>query len=247
MSRDDQPPMLDAHAHIAPDVTGPQLAALGNTVVFAVTRSIAEARQVAGRSDPGIIWGIGVHPGVPAALDDYDEETFAKALPYFALIGEIGLDRRGDLQQQQAVLDSILGACHQQPVVLSMHSTGRTAQLIEVLTANPHPGAILHWFNGTADQIDAAVGLGAHFSVNAAMDPATIAAIPPERLLTETDFPSSRKRTQASKPGNVQAAEQLIADIHEVDARTLVAKNLSRLLDVTGTSERIPAFRRLLP
>jgi len=230
--------MLDAHAHIAPDVTGPQLAALGSTVVFAVTRSIAEARQVARRTDPGIVWGLGVHPGVPAALDNYDEDTFAKALPYFGLVGEVGLDRRGSLSQQRAVLDSILTVCQHQPVLLSLHSTGRTAQLLEALTATPHPGAILHWFTGTVEQVDAAVALGAHFSVNAAMDPTLIAAIPPERLLTETDFPSSRKRTQAKKPGDVQAAERLIADIHEIEARTLVAKNLSRLLTSMGTDAR---------
>jgi TatD DNase family protein len=236
--------MLDAHAHIAPDVTGPQLAALGNTVVFAVTRSIAEARQVARRDDPGIVWGLGVHPGVSAALDDYDEVTFAKALPYFGLVGEVGLDRRGNLTQQRAVLDSILSVCQHEPVLLSLHSTGRAAQLLEALTATPHPGAILHWFTGTVAQIDAAVTLGAHFSVNAAMDPALIAAIPPERLLTETDFPSSRKRTQAKKPGDVQAAENLIADIHDVHARTLVTDNFDRLLARLGPSARIANLRR---
>ena len=75
-------------------------------------------------------------------------------------------------------------------------------------------------------------------AMQANSDPTLIAAIPPERLLTETDFPSSRKRTQAKKPGDVQAAERLIADIHEIEARTLVAKNLSRLLTSMGTDAR---------
>lgn len=232
-------PMLDAHAHIAPDVTTRQLAALGAPTIFAVTRSIAEARQVARRRDARLVWGLGVHPGVTAAINDYDEEIFKRALPYFALIGEIGLDRRGDREQQRAVLDSILGLCQDEPVLLSLHSTGRTAEILDALHTRPHQGAILHWFNGTPEQIERAVALGCHFSINAAMDPATIAAMPPDRLLTETDFPSSRKRTQASKPGDVSAAERLIADVHHVHSRSLVADNVSRLLTTTGAIHRI--------
>src|SRR5690349_4475780 len=100
--------MLDAHAHIAPDVTRPQLAALGDTLVFAVTRSLSEARLVASRNDPGVIWGVGVHPGKPESLAKYDEDTFKRAVAHFALVGEVGLDRRGDKAVQRTVFDSIL-------------------------------------------------------------------------------------------------------------------------------------------
>jgi TatD DNase family protein len=222
-------PMLDLHAHIAPDVTSRQLKALGNVHVFAVTRSIAEARLVARRNDTHLTWGLGVHPGKPDALVEYDEATFRRALDHFTLVGEVGMDPRGDRTLQREVFDSILGVCANQPVLISIHSTGRTKDVLEALTIRPHLGAILHWFNGTAEEIDHAIALGCHFSVNAAMAPETIAAMPPERLLTETDFPSSRRKTQASKPGDVLAVENLIADIHEADARTLVATNLATL------------------
>ncbi len=56
-------PRLDCHAHIAPDVTPAQVAALGGAIVFAVTRSPAEAAAAARRRDDTIIWGYGAHPG----------------------------------------------------------------------------------------------------------------------------------------------------------------------------------------
>lgn len=222
-------PMLDTHAHIAPDVTPSQVNALGNAHVFAVTRSIAEARLVARRQDTNVTWGLGVHPGKPEALAAYNVDTFRRALDYFSLVGEVGMDRRGNRAQQREVFASILTACSNRPVLISIHSTGRTNDVLEALTEQPHPGAILHWFNGTPDQIDSAAALGCYFSVNAAMAPETIGHMPVERLLTETDFPSSRRKTQASKPGDVQAVERLIADIHDADARRLARANLKAL------------------
>ncbi|KQZ75556.1 TatD family hydrolase [Nocardioides sp. Root151] len=222
-------PMLDTHAHIAPDVTPAQVKALGNAHVFAVTRSIAEARLVARRKDTNLTWGLGVHPGKPDALAAYNEDTFTRAVDYFTLVGEVGMDRRGDRTRQREVFDSILTACTNRPVLISIHSTGRTKDVLEALAEQPHPGAILHWFTGTLDEIDQAAALGCYFSVNAAMASEIIAHMPVERLLTETDFPSSRRKTRASKPGDVQAIERLIADIHQADARRLARTNLDAL------------------
>ena len=64
-------PALDAHAHIAPDVTPTQIAALGQSVVFAMTRSLDEARKVKNRRDPALVWGIGVHPGLTNEIIEY--------------------------------------------------------------------------------------------------------------------------------------------------------------------------------
>jgi TatD DNase family protein len=239
VSRANNQPMLDAHAHIAPDVTRPQLAALGETLVFAVTRSLTEARLVARRDDPGVIWGVGVHPAKPESLAEYDEDTFRRAITHFGLVGEVGLDRRGDKALQREVFDSILRVSADQPVLISIHSTGRTTEVLDALEANPHPGAILHWYNGSAEEIERATEIGCHFSINAGMQPETIAAMPLERILTETDFPSSRRKTQASKPGDVRAAEDLIADIHTCDARATVSNNYARLLTTSGAKARM--------
>ncbi len=210
MSPSDLPP-LDCHAHIAPDVTRPQIAGLNGALVFAMTRTSGEARAAARRSDPTLAWGFGAHPGLAGAISRLDEAALLAAVEAHVVMGEIGLDRRGPTGPQRDALEAILDACQGQPVLLSLHSTGRTRQLLDVLREMPHPGAVLHWFNGSPDEISEAVALGCYFSVNNAMSDERLAQIPPDRMLPETDFPASRKTTLASKPGDTRALEQRLA------------------------------------
>ncbi|MDX3854226.1 TatD family hydrolase [Streptomyces sp. AK02-01A] len=239
---DDLPP-LDCHAHIAPDVTAAQIDALGGAVVFAVTRTPAEAARACQRSDATLVWGTGVHPGVAAALSAFDPRRFHSTLRETCLIGEIGLDRRGDLERQRYVLSRILSAVQDQQVLLSLHSTGRTAALLDLLTDQPHPGAILHWFLGSPDELQHAVDLGAYFSVNAAMPDTVLRAIPADRLLPETDFPSSRRATGASKPGDISKLETRLADLRGLTTqqiRRTFWQNLREVATRAGVLDRLP-------
>jgi TatD DNase family protein len=241
MSRSLERGSVDCHAHVAPDVTSAQLAALGNSTVFAVTRSLDEARLVARRRDPNVLWGVGIHPGVASALSAYDPPTFERALAQFALVGEVGLDRRGSQTEQKRIFSSVLERCSGHPVLISIHSTGRTRETLDCLAKHPHPGAILHWFNGTPDEIAEAVDMGCHFSVNAAMDPYVVRRIPTHRLLTETDFPSSRRRTQASKPGDTHAIETLLRTTHDLGEPVhTVRANLNQILETSKATSRMP-------
>jgi TatD DNase family protein len=60
-------PAIDAHAHVLPDVSADDLRQLG-AFVFAVTREGKEWEPALRRHDDLAIWGVGVHPGVPAAI-----------------------------------------------------------------------------------------------------------------------------------------------------------------------------------
>jgi TatD DNase family protein len=211
-------PRLDCHAHIAPDVTSVQIAGLRGAYVFAMTRSPAEAQAAARRSDSTIIWGYGAHPGLRASIGVITTKNVRAATETHVLIGEVGLDRSSALAPQQTALDSILEACHEQPVLISLHSTGRTAEVVLTLERRPHPGAILHWFNGTADEIERAVHAGCYFSVNAAMSDERLAQMPTDRILPETDFPSSRRSTQAKLPGDIDYLETRLAAIRSISA-----------------------------
>lgn len=249
MSPFDLPP-LDCHAHIAPDVTGPQIAALNGAIIFAMTRSPAEGRFAARRSDPTILWGYGVHPGLASAVTAVTEDGIRRAATEHVVIGEIGLDNKTALAPQLAALDLILDVCAGQPVVLSLHSTGRTGVLLDALTRRPHAGAILHWFNGTREQIDRAAALGCYFSVNAAMSDERLAWIPQDRLLPETDFPSSRRTTRARTPGDITFLEQRMSELLQLQAaavRSMWYTNLATLTQRTSVTPRLPAaLRRLL-
>ena len=89
-----------------------------------------------------------MHPGLKDARASWDPRRFAALLPDFALVGEIGLDRRAGDLPQQAILREILAQCADRQVLLSLHSTGATAAVTGLPTEFPHPGAILHWFLG---------------------------------------------------------------------------------------------------
>lgn len=236
-------PPLDAHAHIAADVTQPQISGLGNAVVLAMTRSIREGQYAVrpgGATSSRLIWGLGVHPGVPRSVDSFSPAAFSSALESFAIVGEVGLDRRGDLESQAHVFSDVLRACRDKPVLISVHSTGRTKAVLDLIEANPHPGLILHWFNGSARDVTRAAGLGCYFSVNAAMADDQLDLIPPERILTETDFPSSTKRTRASAPGDVAEIESRLDVLRGTSTRDLVWTNFSHLIQASGAAERLP-------
>lgn len=235
-------PALDAHAHIAPDVTPKQIAALGQSVTFAMTRSLQEARQVRTRRDSALVWGIGVHPGVAAARDGWDAKQFTELLDSFALVGEIGLDRRGgDLARQRSVFRELLNIVRTEPVLVSIHSTGTATEVVQHLHDADMRGAILHWFNGDANDIAGAIEMDAYFSVNAAMSEDQLRLLPPERILSETDFPA--RKVRARKPADTQGIEQLLSQVWNQtpeQVRSRVWWNLRTLSERSGAMERLP-------
>lgn len=237
----DELPALDAHAHLAPDVTGPQLRRLGPTVLFAMTRSLAEADYVSERADAGIVWGLGMHPTSYRDLQLFDVDEFVRLLGHFALIGEIGLDFRGGRRQLE-IFDQILRAIEDKPVLVSIHSTGMVADVLTALRKQPHRGALLHWFVGTDSELQEAVDLGCNFSVNAAMTDDQIARLPIDRVLAETDYPAATQGG-AKRPGDVNAIEDRIARLWNLDkivVRHRIFQNARRLSLASGAIERMP-------
>lgn len=233
-------PSLDCHAHIAPDVTRAQLDTIGHAHVFAVTRSLSEAKEVADRVDPRLTWGIGVHPGVATARTSYNPETFRQLLPRFALVGEVGLDRRGGRDEQEQILSDVLEACTERPVIISIHSTGRAGEVVDMVKHRPHPGVILHWFLGTSDQLVQAVAAGAYFSFNNAMSDERLKAMPRDRVLTETDFPA--RQVRARVPGETKPVESRLARawrMPEGEVRYQLWTNLKRLALDSGAIDAV--------
>lgn len=244
-------PPLDCHAHINPTVTAPQIATLGGANVFAVTRSLAESEAASRRQDPTLTWGIGVHPGRADALAGWDHTAFERLVDHgMVFVGEIGLDRGGDSQRQAEVLHQILRITAQAPALLSLHSVARQREVLAMLAEQPQRGAILHWYTGDAHTIRQGVDLGCYFSANAAMSDAQLSAIPLSRMLPETDFPSSKTRTRARRPGDIDALETKMASLHRLrlsEVRQLWYRNLGSLTDQAGVSERItPRLRQAI-
>lgn len=238
-----QHPNLDCHAHIAPDVTAEQLERLGDVLILAVTRTLDEAEATSPQSDPHVIWGCGVHPGLREARDSYDAGRFRELVSRFALIGEVGMDRRaGDITSQERTLRSILEVAAVEPILVSIHSAGCTRKVVDMLKATPHPGAILHWFLGTDAEVEEAASIGCFFSVNGAMTDDQVRRVPLSRLLPETDYPSAARRGGGTRPGDTAGLKKRVAILHGLSGEEVDYRWHRNLLAVATRSRALDRF-----
>jgi TatD DNase family protein len=141
---------------------------------------------------------------------------------------------------QQKVLEKTLTACEVHGGrVISLHSRRAAHEVLDAIEEHPRCGTpVLHWFSGSHTELKRAIQLGCWFSVGPAMlrserGSRLAAAMPRERLLTETDGPFTRTNTGPLMPWNVKDAERELAALWGCSARivnsTLTA-NLRRLV-----------------
>jgi TatD DNase family protein len=229
---------------VSPSVTDRQLRQLGTAFIFAMTREPAEAAEAAQRYDSNILWGCGAHPSYVARGGAVDLDQFARRAKRFAVVGEIGLDRRsGNLARQTEVFSELLDRLKGEPVLMSVHSAGCTAEVVRIMARRRPQGMLMHWFTGQPDEAEELLSLGCYFSVNKAMRRETLTALPLDHLLPETDFPVARKRT-GTKPGDIGQLEILLAEIYGTDpsqVRRQFYRNLKKLSVETGAIDRMPA------
>lgn len=240
-------PPLDAHAHVETSISTGMLREL-RAVVVAVTREPAEWDAALARRDPSTLWAIGAHPGVAQALDQFDPSRFRDALDDAVFVGEVGLDARAktDRTRQKEVFDAVLDALLDEPRPVTIHSTAASGEVLAALRARPVSAPILHWWRGDREQTTVAIGLGCFFSINAheITEPRALDFVPRDRLLTETDFPHTRRYDRAStRPGSLGSVE---ADLEErwdtdrVGVRRQLWRNFGSLLTETAVIDRMP-------
>lgn len=204
-------PPLDCHAHVDPTVTSAQVKTLNGAQVFAMTRSLGESRAALRNPQVGLTWGIGIHPAVSSSLDSWSTDEYEAQLDATPLVGEVGMDRRGSKSVQLEVLERVFSTSSS--ALFSVHSTGRAADVVDIVEQSKRQGIILHWFTGGRSEIERASIAGCFFSINAAMSTEQMKALPLERVLPETDFPSARSKTGAVKPGDVGKLEHVVAEL----------------------------------
>ncbi len=174
-----------------------------------------------------VIPSYGVHPwdcgNRPADWLDRLEARLA-AEPR-AHVGEIGLDRwildrakpddprlaglrRAPLDEQTEVFTAQLALAAQDNRAASIHCIDAWGALLETLRTAPLParGLLLHAYAGPEEMIGPFADLGAYFSFNGSyLDPKrarlreTFRAVPPDRLLIETDAPAMPLPAAAEK------------------------------------------------
>lgn len=165
-------------------------------------------------------------------------------------VGEVGLDagprfyKSFDLQKQ--VFQHVLQRCAEAgDKIITVHSIRAAKAVLDLIEAYLPPTkgkVVLHWFTGSKAEAKRALELGCYFSVNAAMldnerHSSMVAAIPLDRLLTETDGPFTKTDERPSKPADVAVVVESLSRIHGVAASALAAtvrNNLRSLLETNG-------------
>jgi TatD DNase family protein len=240
-------PPIDAHAHIKTGVPASDLTNL-RAFVVAVTRERAEWQAALRRRDDMAVWGIGVHPGIPAAIESFDTRAFAEAIEGSLFIGEVGLDGRSKVpgEAQHRVFDQVLSIAAEQPRPTTIHSVAATRQVVDALVARPIAAPMLHWWRGTPSETQEAIAMGCYFSLNGAevKNPRVLDLLPRERVLTETDYPYSRRSDRAaSEPAQVATIEQALMrawGVDELSLRRQLWRNLAELFERCELIERLP-------
>ncbi len=244
-------PSLDLHAHVEPSIDSSELVAL-NSVVFAVTRSLDEARLAVRRKDSATIWGVGCHPGLALAQKAFSAATFSELLDDTALVGEVGLDgkSRVPMKTQIATLRSMLRVLEQKHRIMTVHSYAACNEVLELLAESKLSGVVLHWWLGTPTQTANAIRLGCYFSVNPAMlrHRHRMINIPIERVLTETDHPfGDRAVGYSHRPGDVTRVEDALAALHGISSKEVrlhAWRNLRSLVGATAVGKLLPSAVR---
>jgi TatD DNase family protein len=185
-----------------------------------------------------VIPSFGYHPWyVKERSSNWQKElvNFLNQVP--SAIGEIGLDRwieDYDTPQQEEVFIWQLRLAAEKNLPVSIHCLKAWGRLLEILQSGPRPkcGLVLHSFGGPKEMVPALTELGAYFSFpgyfaheRKTKQRETFRAVPPDRLLVETDAPDQPLPENLSKysiadsngkplnhPANLRAVYQFVAE-----------------------------------
>lgn len=168
----------------------------------------------------------GLHPEI--VHERYAElDTLIEQIKYASAVGEVGLDGSKRFQHsfdaQRTVFTAVVAQCaNVGGRVLSIHSRQAVREVLAIL--DDHPGfgtAVLHWFTGTAAELQSASDMGCWFSIgpaafNSASGKALAKKLPRDRVVPESDGPFAQFDGATVMPWSSGRTAELLAQAWEL-------------------------------
>lgn len=240
--------MIDSHAHLYFDrfdedrdavIENARRVGVHGVINIGIDLPTSVAAIELARQHPGFHAAAGIHPTTP--VDDLetaisDIRDLARGNPDTVVaIGEIGLDfywKEISPAAQYPKLVRQLTLARELSLPVILHCRDALAELFDVLDAESDlPPGVFHCFSGGADDARRALDLGFHvsFAGNLTFAKSTLlreaaAAVPPEKLLLETDAPflsPQPVRGKRNEPAHVVHTRDCLAKLHGLDAEIL--------------------------
>lgn len=241
---------IDSHCHLnykgliedQPAVIARARAAGVGTMLNISTRECEWDAIIATADTAADIWAsIGIHPHEADAHPDVDTAKLVQraAHPKVIAIGETGLDYyydHSDRDRQRASFRAHIAAARETGLPLIVHTRDAEADTAEILADEMGKGAytgVIHCFTASGEFADKALELGLYISIsgivtfkNARDLQETVARIPEDRLLIETDSPFLAPvphRGKTCEPAFVADTARFIAGLRGMDVDALGA------------------------
>lgn len=236
--------LVDTHCHLNhPDLADDLPDVLDRAADAGVTRVVCagydmESSALAvdqARAFSGVYATIGVHPHDASKFRPEDEEGLlrlcAESLGKVVAVGETGLDYHYNLSPhdvQRQVYRLHIRLAQRMSLPLVIHSRDAGEEILDILADEgvPDRGAVLHCFSGGSDEARTALEMGCHLGIagtitfrNASALRETIANLPLDRLLVETDAPylaPDPYRGKRNEPAHVRLVAQKLAEVLDV-------------------------------
>jgi TatD DNase family protein len=262
--------MIDSHCHLnlrhfEDDLEGVIANAVSDGIVAFMNigydrQSLRETLELVERF-PFVFAAAGIHPHDASALDDAFEADVRHALdhPRVVAVGEIGLDFYRDLTPrdvQQDVFRRMIRLAREKNKPIVIHCRDAFDEVLETL-ASEGTGyrGIFHAFSGSVDDANRCFELGFHVGIggvvtyrNARLSE-TVAALPLERIVLETDSPYLTPhpwRGKRNEPSFVAHVARVVArakDLPLADVARATTENYLAAMGLSPTALPRPVYR----
>jgi TatD DNase family protein len=163
---------------------------------------------------------VGIHPGKADEKLEPILELINQNIGGIAGIGEIGLDStyvssESEFQRQEQLFRGQLAIAEKIQKPISIHSRKTLDKIYEIIPSYSLRGMVLHWFDGSKQQLTKAMDLGFFVSFGPLLlyakdKQVLLSKTEINRILVETDGPVKFSRCFALKPAQVSFIPSII-------------------------------------